>query len=409
MRSTYLSQRLVPLLVALLAAASLGLPPAATAEAPRILEPGDYAAYIIGDCEIPAVYLYPPFYGFEDAESSGDQVRIYVRACPAFLRWDVVSGSDGVAEIRLEMANWYYWYGVRDGEYMSTMFVQSKNWGAWPDDPIFHEINATLHTPHTVHVDLATMDTTAADGTYLGRWIFLTTTEEVIAGRVEILRNWYHGTAVTANATVTKDLTGPTEVGVEALYGMDTFVAAWTDLNEPFPEGLERYIYSTAGGWKTLRRSSPVYDPTSSLLIFNTGAVHYNDVLFHLYGMLQIDDDIQPPDTIPSAMTLVDTNLFTLPDADGDGVPNPWEVIGYDPSVWEATPDGDGGGNGATPGDGDGSGDGSEGDGEEGADGEQDGGEAAPPAIPWVTVGLLAAAAVVALLTLLRGVRTPPR
>ncbi|MEE9592875.1 MAG: hypothetical protein V3W28_04765 [Thermoplasmata archaeon] len=394
------------LALSLLVTASFSLPSPVSGGSDELLKPGDYAVYTIGSCGAGDVWFYSPFYGFEETENPYDQVQIWVRACSVRLRWNVTAVNDGIAEISLEMRGWYYWEGYRDGEWFITMGVGPYYWRPDTDDPIFHEINATLNAKHTLRVDLSTMDVTSEDGTYLGRWIFLITAEEVIAGQEQILRRWYNETVVTANVTVLNDLDGPSEVGFEALYDTETFVSSRTRLDEPFPEGLDRYLYSLGGGWKTLLRASPLYHPGASLLLTNTGR-HYNDVLFNLYGLILIDGWISVPDAYPSTMTLVDTNLIDLPDDDADGLPNTWEVLDYDPKIWEATPDEDGGGNGDAdgedPGDGEGPG---EGDGTNG-----DGGGETPSAwgIPWTTIGLLAAIAVVAVIVVLRDLLGPGR
>lgn len=272
--------------------ATSGLPTPASSGRDGALAIGDYATYTIGECK-PGTFLFSPSFGIEE--------NIDVRGCPAELRWDVLSVTGDVAEIRIGMTGW----GEQD------IHVANVN------SSVISSINATLNAEHTVVVNLVDMEAFTPEGAYVGRWGFLLTPGEVATGRAEIVRRWYNGTAIQANVSVTNVIIGGTEAALKEAYGIETLLWAQTDINEPFPDGLERYVFTLEGGWQTLKRSGPIYDANSSLLVYNVG-VHYNDVLFNLYAVIWLDDVARAyPNVFPSSLTLVDTNIIALPSSQG--------------------------------------------------------------------------------------------
>ncbi len=350
------------------------------ASADSLLSPGDYAVYTFGECTGPrATYFFPPFYGIEDAEDPGDQIKMWGLACPVTLRWDVLSVGDGVAETQIYMEGWRYGYG--DGK--KYMYVGNETWSLYDDDPFHQEIVAILHTKHIVRIDLDTMDVTTQEGAYLGRWGFLVTPAEVAYGRADVIRNWYNGTALEANVTVTKELVFGQEVGLQRAYGVDTFITIRTwPTKVPFPEGLGRYLFTTTGGWNELRSASRVHDAATSLLLVSK-SYHYDDLFFNLYGIIWLRDWSPLPgggEWGVSSLTLVDTNIIDLPELEED----------------DGTGDQDDGSDSGDDSGDDGAGgqDGSGGDGDAGGDGTGDDGPV-PPGFPWLTVSLFAAVAVV--------------
>lgn len=332
---------------------------------------GDYAAYTIGVCEREQ-YLYPPFFEIEDAEDPGDQIQMWSRACSVTLRWEVLSIQPGLAEIQIFMDGWRY--GFENGK--KYMYVGSQTWSLPDDDPFHAKTVEILHTRHTVRLDLNTLDATTLEGTYLGRWGFLIAPSEVASGRAEVVRNWYRGTSVEANVTVTKDLALEWEVGLQRAFGTETFikVATWPT-KIPFPDDLGRYLFSTSGGWNELRPASRVHDAVTSLLLVSQSD-YYDDLLFNLYGIIWLRDFAPFPGGIEYGgvtISLVDTNLIQLPGPPDDDQDPP--------------PDGDVG-DGDTPGD---SGNGQ----------DQDPGGVVLPGVEWPTIVLFMAAAVTVVVALL--------
>ncbi len=343
-------------------------PVPASADSPLI--PGDYAVYTFGECDIGGARFSPPFYGIEDAEDPGDQIKMWGLACPVTLRWDVLSVSDGVAEIQIFMEGWQYGYG--DGK--KYMYVGNETWSLYDDDPFHEETVAILHAKHTLRIDLDTMDVTTQEGAYLGRWGFLVTPAEVAYGRADVVRNWYDGTAVEANVTVTKDLDLEWDVGLQRAYGVDTFITVRKG-QIPFPDGLERYLSTPTGGWNELRPASRVHDAGTSLLLVSQ-SYHYDDLLFNLYGIIWLRDFSPFPGGILLGLvsiSLADTNIFELPEDADTGDQD------------DGSDSGDDGAGGQ---------DGSGGDGDASGDGTGDVGPV-PPGFPWFTVSLFAAVSVV--------------
>jgi len=300
---------------------SLGTP-AFSANEGTSLRPGDYAVYIIPSASescASGTMLYPPFYGIEN--------QIFIKACPVTLRWDVLAVSDGLSEIRIMMQGWR-----SDPRNLSVTDIHD------PQDPIFNRIVSTLHIPHTIRVDLATMDAWREDGTYLGRWSFHLTPAEVASGNGELARNWYNGTPVPAEVAVTNDLIRDYEENVAELFGVDTFVTARVPPETPFPGGLERYVYELGGGWQQLPFAMPLYEPVSLPMLACYCEAYYSDILFNLYGIIWLGDfarTIPERPSFPSTITLVETNIIKLPGSE---------------------PPGDGGGDGGDGGGGDGGG-----------------------------------------------------
>lgn len=263
-----------------------------------VLRAGDYAVYTIGACGV-GTMLYGPFFDVDN--------QIQVRACPVTLRWDVISVANDIADIRIAMEGWR-----ADEGYMTVAEIFDHR------HQLYYQANATLNAGHVVRVDITSMKVTTLAGGYVGRWGFHLTASEVAFREANLVHNWYNSTTIPAELTVTQQIIGGTEAALRDAYGVDTFTWATTSIDEPFPEGLEKYVYNIGGGWRTLPRSGPVYETASSLLLYCLG-VHYSDILFNLFALIWLDDPSRPwPDVFPSSITLVDTNVFVLPGQGGD-------------------------------------------------------------------------------------------
>ncbi len=290
-----------------------------------MLRTGDYAAYSLGDpadaCR-PTTPLYPPLFGMEN--------RTFAGACPGTIHWEVLGATDSGVDVRLVMSGWpmddIHFEGEPDASQRSG-------------EQLYGTIHATLNAEHVLRIDLSTLDVTTLEGRYVGRWSFHVSSAEVASEHLELVRHWYEGTSISANVTVVKEL--PLEMSgvLGREYGVETFVFAQTGWIDPVPEGIERYLYETGGGWQRLRASAPVYDASSSLLLV-TLSPFYSDLLFNLYGVFWLDQLIRPwPDARPlTSLILVDTNVITLPGSPGsEGLDDP--NTGSDPGT-TASPEG---------------------------------------------------------------------
>lgn len=297
--------------MALLTVGILGAVPADVAAQGPTLQPGDYAVYSLGDppdeCQA-TTPLYPPLFGTED--------RTFAGACNGTIRWEILGLTENGAEVRLRMTGW-----PRHHIYFEDSFSDRPE----EKERLLDLINATLNAEHVLLVDFATLDVTTQEGAYVGRWSFQVGSAELAAQHIELARNWYNGTSISANVTVVKDLPlGMSEV-LKREYGVDTFAFAQTGWIEPVPEGIERYLYDVGGGWQQLWPSAPVYDASSSLLLVSLSRF-YSDLLFNLYGVFWLDQlDRAWPDARPlTSLILVDTNVIALPGLpDGGGAGDP--------------------------------------------------------------------------------------
>lgn len=274
------------------------------------LDLGDYAVYSFGSCTPPHIALYPPFYGFEETDDPDALVWGMAWACPVTLRWEVLSAGPNTAEIQIGMDGWFYrWTELGNDE---GIIIGSRQWFPGPEDPIRDVINATLHTVHSIQVDLATMDATAAGGSYLGRWPFHIPRADITAERTEIVREWYHGTSVSANVSVRTSLSLRADRTMQRYYDVNAFVEARTGADVPFPVGLERYVHGIGGGWHTLNVVAALYDAETSLLLTTLNTLP-DDLLFNLYGLIWIGDDFQgPANPFWSTLALVETNVLDV-------------------------------------------------------------------------------------------------
>lgn len=349
------------------------------------LNTGDYAVYSLGSCTPPHIALYTPFYGFEESDDPDAQVWGFAWACPVTLRWEVLLAGPDTAEIRIGMDGWFYRWN--ELENVEGIIIGSSQWFPGPEDPIRDEINATLHAIHTIEVDLATMDASAAGGMYLGRWPFHIPLADITAARTEIVRNWYGGTSVPANVSATTTLSLGADRVMQTYYDVDVFVEARTGPDVPFPVGLERYVHGVGGGWHTLNVVAALYDANTSLLLTTLNTLP-DDLLFNLYGLVWIADSFRgPASPFWSTLALVETNildvLLDVP-VGGSVPPEPGGL-----PVQDDPPLGNGG---EDPGDPDGTG--QTGDsGGTGVEGRTGGGSTEsppPPDIPWTFIALAA-------------------
>ncbi len=270
------------------------------------LRVGDFAEYSLGDppddC-LSTTPLYSPLFGVED--------RAFAAACPGTLRWEVLRATDDGVEVRLGMSGWPSDY----------VLFESKEY--YRNETMYERVRATLNAEHVLWIDRNTLDMTTSNGTYVGRWDFHVTNEEVASERMELARHWYNGSSISADVSVVREFhQGMSEV-LNQEYGVETFVLAQTGWIEPIPEGIERYLYDLGGGWLRLRASAPVYDASSSLLLV-TLSPFYSDLLFNLYGVFWLDQLTRPwPDArYLTSLILVDTNVIALPGSpDGGGLP----------------------------------------------------------------------------------------
>ncbi len=329
-----------------------------------VLAPGDYAVYTMGDCFGAGAWFYSPFYGFEDAEDPADQIRVLARVCSVTLRWEVVDLVGRTAEIQVQMAGWGN--EAYPGVYLS---VHNDTWHPGNRDPVYLPILANLHAKHTVQVNLDTMDITL-DSEYAGRWGFHVTPGEVATSRAEIIRNWYGGAGVSLPVRVTNTLPGEDAEGLRITYGIETFINIFGG-GGPIPQGIHKYL---SKGWGQRQQTIPIagryHDPDTFLLLVSY-SWHYDDLLYHLYGILMLTDSGPfPGDTFGhfSFMHLVDTNLIDMPEPDA--------------------------GNGDDGSGDDGEGPGDEGEGPGGGDEPRGDAGSEPVAFPWSPVVLFASVAV---------------
>lgn len=324
-------------------------PPTSSGVGNAPLQPGHFAVYRFGGWCFPTVPLLPTFFSIEEAD-----ITAWGAPCPVILRWEVLAVADGVAEVRLSMEGWGAGVGAGDRiiPYEDRKEMEER-------------VRTTLNSAHVIELDLATMDVSLPNGTYVGRWNFLLTPGEVARGRLELTRNWWGGLVLEGNVTVTDDLIMQSEVYLRDTYGVSTFALAETECGPspwktpcPFPPGLERYLPWTEGGWQTLDFMATVHDAATLLMLYAEGGAFYSDLFFRLYGIIWQDNFEQVSrGVIPmSSIRLVDTNLISMP--------------GTEP------------GNGEEPGPGDGE--------EPGDDGP------AAPAVPWAALVLLPVAAAAA-------------
>ncbi len=341
------------------------------------LNPGDYAVYSFGSCTPPHPALYTPFYGFEESDDPDAQVWGFAWSCPVTLRWEVLAAGADTAEIQIGMDGWFYrWTELGNDE---GIIIGSRQWFPGPEDPIRDEINATLHAVHTIQVDLATMDATAAGGTYLGRWPFHIPLVDIVSARTEIVRNWYRGTSVPANVSVTTSLSLGADRAMRTYYDVDVFVEARTGPDVPFPAGLERYVHNVGGGWHTLDAVTYLYDADTSLLLTTLNTLP-DDLLFNLYGLVWLADDFRgPASPFWSTLALIETNMLNVlleVPVGGSKPPEPGGLPGEDdppPDDGVVDPAGDTDGTGV-------------GDGTGGGSTESP----PPPDIPWTLIALAA-------------------
>jgi hypothetical protein len=357
------------------------LPPGIAAAQETAFGPGDFAEYRVGECEGTDIWFFPPFFGFPTMETWDEQIHVYARACTVTLRWEVQAVSGNVMEVEMWTEGW------------DRVSAGNATWSLRADDPVHAGILDKLQVRHSILVDLDTLNTRRTDGTDLGHFGFLVTSEEVAVGRAGVIKQWYGDTSVEANVTVTKDLVLDFELGLNRAYNVDTFLSIETwPTKLPFPEGLSVHVPLRAGGWDALPPVARTHDAGSSLLLVSTNS-YYDDVLFNLYGVIWLDGSMDFPGGLAlglATIALQDTNIFDIhaPDSPGEDPPQP------DPG--DENPAGEDG----SPG------------GEIGGDGEQ---EPVTPQSIWLTLGLFGAVGVTALALAVRYLRSgggqgePPR
>jgi hypothetical protein len=348
------------------------LSPKITASGETAFEPGDFAEYRVGECQGPDIYFFPPFFGFPTVKTWDEQIRVTALACTVTLRWEVQAVSGNIMEVDIWFEGW------------DRVSVGNATWTLRFDDSLHTEILAKLHVRHSILVDLDTLNTSRTDGTDLGHFGFLVTSEEIAVGRAGVIRQWYGDTSVEANVTVTKDLVLDFESGLNRAYNVNTFLSIQTWPRKlPFPEGLRVYVPQRSGGWNALPPVVRTHDAGSSLLLVSTNT-YYDDVLFNLYGVIWLDGSMDFPGGIALGLVTIaleDTNIFDMytPDSPGDDPPQP------DPGDEDPAEDG------GSPG------------GEIGGNGEQ---EPVTPQSLWLTFGLFGAVGVTALALAVRYLRS---